>query len=114
MSDLVKVGSFLRLQPTNFMKNSRSSLVYLLPLPCGIMLVGGLGDRDGGSGIFMSALGAGRRFPKIGDGAVRLLMVLLRVAWESLISGGVAVEWLDLFCGRLFDEVEADGRDLDV
>lgn len=63
----------------NLTKNSLSSWVYLFPLPCGIIFVGGLGERDGGSGILMSALGAGRRSPKIGDGAVRLFMVLLRL-----------------------------------
>jgi hypothetical protein len=42
-------------------------------------MVGGLGDREGGSGILISELGAGRRPPKTAVGAVKLLMVLLRL-----------------------------------
>jgi hypothetical protein len=42
------------------------------------MLVGGLGEREGGSGTFSSAFGAGKRSSYTGSGAVRLLMVFLR------------------------------------
>ena len=52
--------------------------------------MGGLGEREGGSGILISAFGAGRRFPKTGAGAVRLFIVLLRLFDDcSIGKGGV-------------------------
>ena len=52
--------------------------------------MGGLGEREGGSGILISAFGAGRRFPKTGAGAVRLFIVLLRlIDGCSIGKGGV-------------------------
>lgn len=52
----------------------------MFPLPrCGITIVGGVGDREGGSGICISAFGAGNRSPKTGAGAVRLFIVLRRL-----------------------------------
>ena len=39
------------------------------------MLVGGVGDRDGGSGTFTTALGAGNLVPKTGSGTERLFNV---------------------------------------
>ena len=55
-----------------------------------IMFVGGLGEREGGSGILMSAFGAGRRFPKTGAGPVILFIVLLRLFDDcSIGKGGV-------------------------
>lgn len=66
-----------------------------------MIVVGGVGERDGGSGTLTSTWGAGRRLPKTGAGAVRLLMVLLRLpaVWSRTIGG---VEWLDdaVFRGR--------------
>ena len=52
--------------------------------------MGGLGEREGGSGILMSAFGAGRRFPKTGAGPVILFIVLLRLFDDcSIGKGGV-------------------------
>lgn len=62
----------------NFKKNSLSSGVYLFPRPWGIIVVGGLGEREGGSGTLSSAFGAGKRSSYVGSGAVRLLIVLRR------------------------------------
>ena len=53
--------------------------MYLLPLPCGITFVGGLGEREGGSGILISAFGGGSRSLKTGSGTVRLFTVFLPV-----------------------------------
>jgi hypothetical protein len=62
----------------NFKKNSLSSGVYLFPRPWGMIVEGGLGEREGGSGTLSSAFGAGKRSSYMGSGAVRLLIVLRR------------------------------------
>ena len=55
--------------------------------------MGGLGEREGGSGILISAFGAGRRLPKTGAGAVRLFIVLRRL-FEGCSIGKGGVDWL--------------------
>lgn len=73
----VKLGLPLRRHEINLTKKSLSSGVYLFPLPCGTMCRGGLGDRDGGDGIRISAFGGGKRSSKTGVGAERLFCVVL-------------------------------------
>lgn len=72
----MREGSCFNRQEMNLRKNCRSSSVYLLPLPWGITFVGGLGERDGGSGILISAFGGGSRSLKTGSCTVRLFTVL--------------------------------------
>ena len=60
--------------------------------------MGGLGEREGGSGILISAFGAGKRFPKTGAGAVRLFIVLLRLFDDCSIGKG-GVDWLGFLGG---------------
>lgn len=79
----------------NFKKNSLSSGVYLFPRPCGIILVGGLGERDGGWGILSSAFGAGKRSSYTGSGAVRLLMVLRRPLFDDCADRSTRFVWLE-------------------
>lgn len=60
--------------------------------------MGGLGEREGGSGILISAFGAGKRLPKTGAGAVRLFIVLLRL-FDGCSSGKGGVDWLEFLGG---------------
>ncbi|KAI3622256.1 hypothetical protein WG66_015137, partial [Moniliophthora roreri] len=68
--------SHLSFQEMNLMKKSLSSGVNLLPRLLGTTFVGGVGERDGGSGIRISMLGGGSLELYIGASTVRLFMVL--------------------------------------
>jgi hypothetical protein len=58
------------------MKYSWSSSVYLFPRPPGTIRVGGVGEREGGSGTTMSACGGSRPKGYLGTTcAVRELIV---------------------------------------
>lgn len=57
----VKPGSHFKRHDRKDIKYALSSTVNLFPLPPVTTLVGGLGDREGGSGILSSAFGAGKR-----------------------------------------------------
>jgi len=74
------------------------------------MFVGGLGEREGGSGTLMSALGAGKRLPKTGADTERLFMVFLRPA-AATSTGGVGVGLADFLGGCFRGGVDMERRD---
>jgi len=61
------------------------------------MVVGGLGERDGGSGTLSSAFGAGKLSPYTGSGAVILLIVLRRPfkGWDGRADCSARLIWLE-------------------
>jgi len=94
----VRVGSHLSRHEIKLRKKTLSAGVYLFPRPLGITIVGGVGERDGGSGIVIWALGGGKRSSKTGICVVRLLIVFRR-----LVDGfGSEVGWIE-WRERLFD-----------
>lgn len=66
-------------------------------------MVGGLGDREGGSGTLTTALGAGNLVPKTGSGTERLFKVFRpRPSRFGMFLEGNGVFW------ALTDECRAD------
>ena len=65
-SDFVKAGSHLRCHNMKSIKYFLSLAVYLFPLVPGTISVGGVGEREGGGGTFISACGGGKWASKTG------------------------------------------------
>lgn len=59
-SVLLIFGFCLSLQAINLIKNALSSGVYRFPFVAGTTILGGVGEREGVGGGFISALGGGR------------------------------------------------------
>lgn len=94
-------GSSLRRKEMNLRKKSLSSDVNLFPRPlCDTTLVGGVGEREGGIGILISALGGGKLWSNAGVCVVRLLIVLRRRLGGIGTGGGGDSVRRDLVAGR--------------